>query len=159
MTSRTPATSGQPANHSTTVSPGGGKTTGLGRAAWWCLAAWPALFVLVVAAAQLTFREGYEPASTAASAAFGVFAGVMLLAAPLASLTLSLVDFRRTRGWRALVPAWILLAAVTMWDVLFVREVTNWSEVNWWVFTPTVVVVIAIVAGMAWPRARTRTGS
>ncbi|HSN06111.1 MAG TPA: hypothetical protein VLV82_02125, partial [Candidatus Angelobacter sp.] len=63
------------------------------------------------------------------------------------------------RGWRALVPAWILLAAVTMWDVLFVREVTNWSEVNWWVFTPTVVVVIAIVAGMAWPRARTRTGS
>lgn len=167
MATQTPATSSQPRNRpdstTTAVRPGARRdaphTSGLRRASWWCLAAWPVLFLLFVVISQQIYPDGYDPASSSAGAAFGILGGVLLFAPPLASLVLSAVDFHRTRTRRALVPAWILLALVAVWDLLFAREVANWSDVNWWVFIPTVIVAVAIASAIAWPQPKGRVGT
>jgi hypothetical protein len=168
MTTQTPATPGQPRGNPVDAVPTPDHTpegeparaSRLGRSAWWCLAAWPVMFLMFVVIAQQLYPEGaVDPTGPSGSVAFGVVGGVMLLGPPLACLILSAVDFHRARRWRALVPAFVLLALVAIWDVLFAREVANWSDVNWWVFTPTVVVVIAIVSVIAWPKPKGRVGT
>jgi hypothetical protein len=164
MTTQTPATPGQPRDNPRAALPTvpqgrrrpPTRSSRLGRGAWWCLAAWPVLFITVVLIAQQVYPEGAaDPNSPSGGAAFGVVAAVLLFALPLTSLVLSTVDFHRTRSWRSLAPAWILLVLVGLWDVMFASGVANWSDVNWWVFTPTAVVIAVLVAGIFWPKSRT----
>lgn len=159
MATQMPAS--QPAHRSSAAHADAGssarRTTPLGRAAWWCLTAWPLLFLVCVVVAMVMYPEGQPRTASTGDDVLGFVAGALLVGAPLASLVLSTVDFRRTRARRALVPAWILLALVAAWDVAFAVQVADWSDVNWWVFTPTVVVVAALVAAIAWPAAEDRT--
>jgi hypothetical protein len=128
-------------------------SSGLRKSAWWCLASWPVAFIAVIVIGEGLYppdlRGGARVSyGTGWDAVFNALFVAMLVGPPLASLVLSAVDFRRTRLWRALIPAFTLLALIVGWDVLKATSVANWADVNWWVFSPTVLVAFVIGEGL-----------
>ena len=121
MTTQTPATPGQPRDNPASAilaSPSAtdalrARTSRLGRAAWWCLAAFPPVFLVVWLVGITFFQGGRWVSESAWESVVLVVMYVALAAPPLAALVLSSIAFRRTRSWRDLAPALTLLVLVT----------------------------------------------
>jgi hypothetical protein len=122
MTTQTPAAPGQPRDNPASAvlaSPSAtdaqrARTSRLGRAAWWCLAAFPPVFLVVWFVGKVVFQDGrWVSDGSVWETAILVLMYAALVAAPLASLVLSSIAFRRTRSWRDLAPALTLLVLVT----------------------------------------------
>lgn len=160
MTTQTPATPRHPrdkpvSSASASERAGEGRrarASRLGRAAWWCIAAFPAVLLVVMSVGLVVFGDGRWGSESGWESLLLVVMYVALAAAPSAALVLSSVAFRRTRSWHDLAPALAVLAFVTGFVAVAPALSASPNPNVWTWLVPPIGIAVWIAAVLAWAR-------